>query len=58
MKRLSTLIIATTLSLAATAQLEIQTLFYRIDSLPDQNLMAKDNYSDDNELSNTYCHYS
>lgn len=58
MKRLSTLIIATTLSLAATAQREIQTLFDRIDSLPGQNLMAKDNYSDHNDLPTTYCHYS
>lgn len=58
MKRLSTLIIATTLSLAATAQREIQNLFDRIDILPGQNLMAKDNYSDDNDLPTTYCHYS
>ena len=58
MKRLSTLIIATTLSLAATAQREIQTLFDRIDSLPGQILMAKDNYSDHNDLPTTYCHYS
>ena len=58
MKRLSTLIIATTLSLAASAQREIQALFDRIDSLPGQNLMAKDNYSDHNDLPTTYCHYS
>ena len=58
MKRLSMIFCAMMITVATSAQENIEKLFHDINERNDKNLLTKSHYEDDSDAPTTFCHYT